>query len=311
VKTRVNLFALLTALVAITVVAPVFAATKATLPAKPVTTKAPATYTAQNTNNYNAGSYSQPGAYTTPYSGSNYGNNYGGYGTSGYGTTPYNNGPSNLAPLQGRVVTAPAGTLLTATPTMAVSSETARVGDRFTAALGSDLAAGGSVVIPAGSQLEAQVVSVTKGTHGGRHGTLDVRFTSALLPNGQRLPISARIQTQDGSGVLRGGTIKSTVGQAALRTALGAGLGAALGTAMGPLSGGRVGRGAIYGTALGGGLGAANAVWNKGEDAQIAAGQPLNVILDQPVTSSAVAMPNYGTMQPPVNNGYGGNYYGN
>ena len=272
---------------------------------------------AQNTNNYNSGSYSQPGAYTTPYSGANTGNNYGGYGTSSYGTTPYSGGPSNLAPLQGRVVTAPAGTQLAVSPTMAVSSETARVGDRFTASLGTDLAAGGSIVIPAGSQLEAQVVSVTQAGRGGRHGSLDVRFTSAMLPNGQRIPISARIQTQDGSGVLRGGTTKSTVGQAALRTALGAGLGAALGTAMGPLSGGRVGRGAIYGTAIGGGLGASSAVLNKGEDAQINAGQSLNVVLDQPVTSSAAVnmTPNYGA---PGNysGSYNttpsyGNYYGN
>jgi hypothetical protein len=290
--------------------------------------QAPSNYNQGYNNNYNAGSYSQPGAYTTPSSGSSYNNNYGGYGTSNYGSTPYGGGPSNMAPLQGRVVTAPAGSVLSATPSMAITSETARVGDRFTATLGNDLAAGGSIVLPAGSQLEAQIVSVVKATHGGRSGTLDVRFTNAILPTGQRIPISARIQTQDGSGLIRGGTVKNTVGQAALRTAVGAGLGAALGTAMGPLSGGRVGRGAIYGTAIGGGLGAANAVWNKGDDATLSAGQPLNVVLDQPVTTSAMPAPsaysapgyqqsapdynyNGGYSAPTNNNNYGNGYYGN
>jgi hypothetical protein len=291
----------------------------------------PATAVSQNTsnpgygygsnyNNANSGSYTQPGAYTTPNSGSSYGNNYGGYGASGYGATPYSNGPANMAPLQGRVVTAPAGTTLSATPNMAISSETARVGDRFMASLGSDLSAGGSVVVPAGSQLEGQVVSVAKASRGGRHGTLDVQFTTAVLPNGQRVPISGRIQTSDGSGVIKGGTVKSVVGNAALRTAVGAGLGAALGTAMGPLSGGRVGKGAIYGTAVGGGLGAANAVWDKGTEALINAGQALNIVLQQPVTVSAPAAGYMPSMQPQAmpNNSYGnygntGNssYYGN
>lgn len=199
--------------------------------------------------------------------------------------------PSYQAPLQGRVVTAPAGSYVTGTLTSPVSSEFARVGDRFTATLGSDLAAGGSVILPAGSQLEAQVVSVTKAGRAGRNGELDIRFTSAIMPNGQRIPMSARIQTEDGTGLIKGGTTAGRIGKAALKTGLGAGLGAALGTAMGPLSGGEVGRGAIYGTAIGGGVGALAAAWQKGADAVLPGGQPLNIVLDQPLT---ITPPAYG-----------------
>ncbi|MBK8189110.1 MAG: TrbI/VirB10 family protein [Vampirovibrionales bacterium] len=218
---------------------------------------------------------------------------------------------AQLQPLQGRVVTAPAGTAMTASLQMPLSSETARPGDRFTATLGGDIAAGGSIVLPAGSQLEGQVFSAQAAGRAGRNGMLDVRFTSAITPGGQRVPLSARIQTEDGSGILKGGTAASRAGKAALRTGLGAGLGAALGTAMGPLSGGRVGRGAIYGTAVGGGLGALYAGAKKGEDAILPAGQTINITLDSPLTvtpggagaGSYDSQPyyNYGAPQQPYN----------
>jgi type IV secretion system protein VirB10 len=228
----------------------------------------------------------------------------------------------SLPPLQGRVVTAPAGSFFSASLTSPISSEYARVGDRFMATLGNDLAAGGNVILPAGSQLEAQVVSVTKAGRAGRNGELDIRFTAGILPNGQRVPLSGRLQTEDGTGIIRAGTTAGRVGKAALKTGLGAGLGAALGTAMGPLSGGEVGRGAIYGTAIGGGVGALTAAWQKGNDAVLQAGQPLNVVLDQPLTisPSAYSQPAfqpqpYGQSQPygqpqPYGNPYGGQPYG-
>ncbi len=189
-----------------------------------------------------------------------------------------------LPPLQGRVVTAPAGTFMTATVQTPLTSEYARPGDRFNATLGTAITSGGSIVLPAGSRLEGQVVSAKKARRGGRNGTLDVRFTTAIAPNGQRIPISARIQTDDGTGILKGGSTKGTLGKAALRTGGGAAAGAALGTAMGAVSGGRVGRGAIYGTAIGGGLGAIYAGSKKGKNAVIPAGQPINIVLDTPVT---------------------------
>lgn len=213
------------------------------------------------------------------------------YGDPNYGN--YGASQPNLAPLQGHVVTAPAGSFFAATLSSTISSEYARVGDRFMASLGNDLAAGGQVILPAGSQLEAQVVSVTPAGRAGKNGEMEIRFTAGVLPNGQRVPLSGRLQTEDGTGVLRGGSGAGRAGRAALTTGLGAGLGAALGTAMGPLSGGRVGRGAIYGTAIGGGAGLIGAAVQKGKDAVLQAGTPLNVVLDQPVsfTPSAYSQP--------------------
>jgi hypothetical protein len=220
---------------------------------------------------------------------------------------------SSQTQLQGRVVTAPAGSVLAGTLSGNLSSQTARIGDRVMLQVSQPVAYNGQIILPAGSQVEGQVASVTKAGVTGRPGQLDVRFNAATLPTGQRVGLSGRVQTDDGTGLLRAGTIKGRVGNVALRTAGGAALGALLGTAMGPLSGGREGKGAIYGTAIGAGLGAASSVVHKGDAVELQSGTPLNVILDQPltVTGAADASAQYYNAQPSgANYGNGGSYYG-
>lgn len=210
--------------------------------------------------------------------------------TQQYGQYNNNTNYGQQPPLQGYVVTAPPGTVVSATMSSPISSDFARVGDRFNATLGAPIASGGNVILPAGSQMEGQVVMVKPAGRAGKNGELEVRFTGATLPNGQRVPLSARIQTEDGTGIIKGGSTAGRFGRAAVTTGVGAGLGAALGTAMGPLSGGGVGRGAIYGTALGAGMGALGSAVQKGKAAVIESGEPLNIVLDQPLTTSPSAM---------------------
>ena len=243
----------------------------------------------------------------------NPGYNNSGYDSS-YSSNSYNGNSYNSAPIQGRVASAPAGTPLSATVGQEVTSANARVGDRFMAMLANDIASGGSILVPAGSQLEGQVVSVMPAGRAGRNGQLDVRFMSALLPNGQRVPLMAKIQTADGTGLIKGGSVGGRAGKAALTTAGGAAAGALLGTALGPLSGGKVGKGAIYGTAVGAGLGGVGALVNKGEDAVLKSGTPLQVVLEQPLTTSpytggGYVAPQNGYPQTNYNNSYGGNSY--
>jgi type IV secretory pathway VirB10-like protein len=270
------------------------------------------------------GSDSQSGGFTNYGSipGSGYNNNT--YSNSGTGYQPYAqnqqpyNAPYNNSsygqqpPLQGYVMTAPPGTVVSATLSSPVSSDFARVGDRFSATLGSPIASGGNVILPAGSQMEGQVVMVKPAGRAGKNGELDIRFTSALLPNGQRVPLSAKIQTEDGTGIIRGGSTAGRFGRAAVTTGVGAGLGAALGTAMGPLSGGGVGRGAIYGTALGAGMGALGSAFQKGTPAVVESGAPVNIVLDQPLTTSPSSIGPSGYAQPQTfqpDQGQGFQYY--
>jgi len=109
-----------------------------------------------------------------------------------------------MRPLQGHVVTIPQGTSFTASTQNQISTDNVNVGDTVTMQVGSDLASNGAVVIPAGSTIEGNVVIADKEGMTQRGGRLKINFTNAILPNGRRIPISARIKTDDGTGILIG-----------------------------------------------------------------------------------------------------------
>ncbi|MBK8189556.1 MAG: S-layer homology domain-containing protein [Vampirovibrionales bacterium] len=187
------------------------------------------------------------------------------------------------ATLQGHIVVVPQGSEFTGSVQTRLTSETARVGDPVTLRLdGPLMGQNGEVAIPPGSQIKGTVRQVEAAGRAGKNGALDLVFDQAVLPTGQMIPLYARVSTED--GMLRGGSTKGRVLKAVGKTAVGAGLGAALGTAMGPLSGGKVGKGAIYGTAIGGGLGAATAVAQKGAEAIVEPGEQLKIKLQQSAT---------------------------
>ena len=142
-------------------------------------------------------------------------------------------------------------------------------------------------VASAGSTLNGTVVKCKKAGIGNRNGQIEIRFTSIRTPEGYNIPVSGVIATTDGSGGLNGGATKESAKDYGKNIAIGAAGGAILGTAMGPLSGGEVGKGAVYGTAVGGGLGLLNAARQSGEDVQIPANAQIQVSFDQPITLSA------------------------
>ncbi len=187
-------------------------------------------------------------------------------------------------PLQGNVIMVPAGTTFGATTTSSISSSTAALGEAISWVIGSDFYYGGKLIAPAGSRINGTVTVLKKAGRTGKNGKLGIRFTSLLTPMGQMIPISAVIQTDDGTGVLYASAAKDTAKEYIKDSAIGAGAGAALGTAMGALAGGSVGRGAIYGTAIGAGLGVGKALLYKGEDVEIPANAQLQIKIDQPIT---------------------------
>jgi hypothetical protein len=225
------------------------------------------------------------------YGNQNYGQQYNQQNTNNGYNNNYNsnynkNYSQNLPPLQGRVVTVPAGTYLSATTTNSLSSEFLMVGDTVSVMLNSGLMFGGSEVIPPNSIIEGNVVLAEKAGFTGKNGKLRIHFTNAITPNGQRIPLSGKIATADGTGLLVGGTNMSRVGNAVKQGAVGAGVGALFGTIFGPLSGGHVGRGAVYGTAVGGGLGLGKSLIDKGNEAMLPANNRIDIILEQPLTTS-------------------------
>lgn len=216
------------------------------------------------------------------YNNYNYSNSY----SSGYSTPTYNQPAQgySLPPLQGRVVSAPAGTTVPGMTTYTISSQTSRVGDRVAVTLGSGLNGNGGVVLPAGTTVEGQIVEVAKANRFfSRSGKLNIRFNTAVTPDGRRIPISAKIATADGTGILTAGTTATRLKETAISGALGAGTGAVLGTALGGITG-STGKGAIYGTAIGSGLGL---VAGKGQDVVLPSNAKLDIVLDQPLTVGA------------------------
>lgn len=188
--------------------------------------------------------------------------------------------------IQGRVSTIPANTEFTATLQTPAGSEISRVGDRVAASVDQPLISSDNrILIPAGSQLIGTVTQVDDAAYAEIPGTLDITFNEVVLPSGQRMTIQASVATEN--GVLRGDTTKGRILKTVGKTALGAGLGAALGTAIGPLSGGEVGRGAIYGTAIGAGVGALASVADRGDEVVLQAGDQLILRLEQPVVVEA------------------------
>ena len=191
------------------------------------------------------------------------------------------------------------------TNTNYISSMNARIGDPVTVTLGYDLAMGGSIVIPGGSQIQGEVVSSIPAGRAGRYGQLQLRFHRAMLPDGRVIPLSARLITQDGSGIIRGGVGSSSqMGNIAKNTLGGAAIGAATGTAFGALVGGKNkwNEGLMWGSILGAAGGMGRSAIQRGEEAELQPGTQLQIMLDQPLTSTSGGG---GQMQ----NNYGGYPY--
>lgn len=210
--------------------------------------------------------------------------------TFGFGltnTSTYNAVKANtsqIRPLQGKVVSVPAGTAIPTTATMELSSDNLVLGQSVTATITNNFYYNNALIAPIGSSVNGTVIQVKKAGRAGINGQLMIKFTHIITPYGQIIPIQAKIQTDDGSGLLKGGTKMNSAKDYAKDIAIGSAAGAVAGVAMGPLSGGKAGKGAVYGTAIGAGLGLAKSIWDKGEPATIPVGTVMNLVLDQQAT---------------------------
>ena len=204
-----------------------------------------------------------------------------------YQTQGFEYQAQNYNNLQGNVVMVPANTSFEAVSMSPISSENASVGDSVSFYLGSDFYYGKNLIAAAGSRVNGTIIKAKKGSWGNRNGQIQIRFTNIVTPTGQMIPISASLQTSDGSGILKAGTAKDVTKEYAKDATVGAAAGAVLGTAMGALSGGSVGRGAVYGTAVGGGLGIIKTVFEKGGNVEIPQNAQMNIVIDQPITISS------------------------
>lgn len=137
-------------------------------------------------------------------------------------------------------ITVPSDTVIGVQVDTAVSSERARVEDRVDGHVTRDVSVGGRVAIPAGTRL---LGSVTLVEHGGKfkeRARIAVRFHTAQLADGTRLPLQTAAILREGDSPTRESAAKvggSAVGGAILGAILGGGKGAVIGGTAGAAGG--------------------------------------------------------------------------
>jgi hypothetical protein len=174
--------------------------------------------------------------------------------------TGTNTATSNWARL-----TVPSGTSLDVTLGTALSSETASVGDAWTASV-----VNGRDGIPAGSTVSGTVSAVNAAKRGER-AMLDLRLTSVTVA-GHRYTVQGGTEA-----IIAGSTRARNLGAIAAATAAGALIGTAVG--------GGTGKGTVIGAVVGGGAATGVVSQTKGWQVLLKQGTPLTF-----TTSEAVAV---------------------
>ena len=93
----------------------------------------------------------------------------------------------------------PEGTAFDVRQSGAISTRTSRVGDALRGVLLTPIVHDGKTIVPVGTPVEGTVERVVKFGFGIKHKTssLNLRFHTLCLPNGERLPIETRLTGVD------------------------------------------------------------------------------------------------------------------
>jgi hypothetical protein len=179
-----------------------------------------------------------------------------------------------------------AGQVINVRINQTITSETARVGDRFTTTTTIPVYADSVEVIPAGSTIVGRITGVTPARSKSKAGTIAVSFISVQLPTGMTRTINGSLtDVASNSGVTSDNESQVSGKSSMKRNAVFIGGGAATGALIGAIAGG--GRGAGIGGIIGGGAGAAGAYFSKGKEAVVKSGTEFGVVLNQGVSLPA------------------------
>ena len=207
-----------------------------------------------------------------------------GYAPQNYAYAPQSYSQGYQQPvLQGQVSFVPAGTPVSVIVSEALGSEISSVGQTFNATLSGPIYAGNQLVAGPGSTVQGQIVAVESAARAGKPGSIDIRLTSVITPDGRRYPLSAKVDSNTFSLSADGGRVGTLV----KGTAIGAGAGALSGLVGSAISGGAKGKGAAIGTGIGAGIGLLGGAIKKGEEFIMKSGTQVPFVLDQPLQVNA------------------------
>ncbi|MFN2453653.1 MAG: hypothetical protein ABR577_05485 [Pyrinomonadaceae bacterium] len=190
-----------------------------------------------------------------------------------------------VAPVQPNYYTVGAGQTVRVRLNEQISSETARIGGRFTTTVVDPVYVNGVEVIPAGSIIGGRVTEVERAGRQSKAGSVGVSFVSLQLPNNSTRAINGALTdlSSDKVNSDREGQVSGR--SSAKRNVVFIGGGAATGATIGAIAGG--GKGAGIGAGVGAGIGAAGAIFSKGEEAKVQSGTEFGVVLNQAVSLPA------------------------
>jgi hypothetical protein len=183
-------------------------------------------------------------------------------GASGNGGAVHDSPRDDRRTTNGRSVI-PAGQEIDVRLQTPLTSDTAKVEDRFEATTAADLYRGNAVLIPAGSVMRGVISSVNRASRTDRKGQLTVAFDEITV-NGRRYPMR--------------GTVTQALESEGMRGEVGRiGAGSAIGGIIGGIIGGV--KGAVIGVLIGGG---GTIAATEGKDVHLEPGTILRVRLDTP-----------------------------
>jgi hypothetical protein len=144
------------------------------------------------------------------------------------------------------------GTAITVKLLDRLSTSDSERGQPFRSQVARDVLQGGQVVIPAGAEIDGQVVEVSSG-HLGGHGSMRLRPETVVMPDGSRFAMHAEVSATPGSRTRVGSEGTILPGSRVRRDeieyggAVGAGVvtGAVVGGPVGAVAGGAIGAGAV------------------------------------------------------------------
>lgn len=204
-------------------------------------------------------------------------------------TTPRNpRNPNNPRNARMRAVTIPSNTVIPFRLETALKSNTANVGDRFTATLDPEGTSDNYLDLPAGTKIEGHVNTV-KAKSGTTPGVIGLSFDRIRMPRGAATPIDGALIGLDSKSVESDNgrlVAKSDARDDRLKYV---GYGAGAGVLLSILGEGKTIPNALIGGALGYLLGEIQRNNQKAQDVQLDVGTRFGVRLDQPLT---VRVPN-------------------
>ncbi|MGD9562446.1 MAG: hypothetical protein AB7F88_09540 [Pyrinomonadaceae bacterium] len=168
------------------------------------------------------------------------------------------------------IYTLPAGTKIRLKMDAGISSKISSVNDTFTTTVTEPISADGVVILPFGTPIEGRVVKVSHADHGGRDGTMQLRFETIRFSDRVKRSIDGVLVDE-----LKPGSTKT----ASLVSIVGGAIGGAL---IGAIAGS--GKGVLAGAGIGAAAGTAVAFAQKGKDVSIRTDEQFEIELKREVT---------------------------